>query len=27
VNPALPAARIILPPTLVVRGSTGPVGT
>lgn len=25
VNPALPAARIILPPTLVVRGSTGPV--
>jgi len=25
VNPALPPARIILPPTLVVRGSTGPV--
>ncbi|WP_296570862.1 LacI family DNA-binding transcriptional regulator [Phreatobacter sp.] len=27
VNPTLPAARIILPPTLVVRGSTGPVGS
>ncbi|MBY0360322.1 MAG: LacI family DNA-binding transcriptional regulator [Phreatobacter sp.] len=27
VNPTLPAARIILPPTLVLRGSTGPVGS